>query len=553
MSSQIGNTFHFLPVVTAGSNSRRDIELRQSSARSHLAKSMHRRRKTDPKKDKTNDIIENDTESESLAQSIVDKQARRHTGHLPVTQQQLALHIIIPDKVVDQHTKMLLHYCKTSYWPGFELGSASFHIPAFALSYNSLIAQGPALVHALLWQAAVSLNFQRKSTVEDKKSLMHYNQALSHISRDITKPITEIPEQTMYAILSLCGPEISHQDGNGITTRAFNPPLTELSWIHAYGCRALVETHAKALMRLVDLKGGVHNLRTPGFQASFNYLDLVRATQKLVKPHLPICQLYGQIKQDHDRAQFFGHIADFTGESSFGDCSAQIYNLSEIGLSEEIKQVMCDMSIWVRVIEAYHHETLSNPDSSLIAAHRDLIQQRLLGTLPSRYSDERNAMEEQFEELEDNIDTCINELVQTALMIFSLGVTFPITYAAPYHRAAERLKGGMQRRMQQLMDLELHDLLIWLGMLGVLCTEQVADDLRAWFIDILFSVEQDRTRQFTSRDWNRIKEESLDPFLWSSVACDNAAERAWDQIQQRLRARSWDTIAWPCMLGTMCG
>ncbi|KAM0544511.1 hypothetical protein ACHAPJ_011805 [Fusarium lateritium] len=357
----------------------------------------------------------------------------------------------------------------------------------------------------------------------------------------------------MYAILSLCGPEISHQDGNGITTRAFNPPLAELSWIHAYGCRALVETHAKALMRLVDMKGGVHSLRTPGFQASFNYLDLVRATQKLAKPHLPICQLYGQIKQDHDRAQFFGHIADFAGESSFRDCSAQINTLSEFGLSEEINQVMCDMRIWVRVIEAYHHETLSNPDSSLLAAHRDLIQQRLLGTLPSRYNDEEDTTTDQTGELEGGIDTSINKLVQTALMIFSLGVTFPITYAAPYHQAAERLKSGMERCMQQLMNLELHDLLIWLSMLGVLCTEQVADDLRAWYIDILASVEQTRTSNIVSRDWHQIKQESLDPFLWSSVACDNAAELAWDQVQQRLRGGSWDRIAWQCMLGTMCG
>ncbi|KAJ4253771.1 hypothetical protein NW762_010165 [Fusarium torreyae] len=357
----------------------------------------------------------------------------------------------------------------------------------------------------------------------------------------------------MYAMLSLCGPEISHQDGNGITARAFDPPLAELSWIHAYGCRALVETHAKALMRLVDLKGGVHSLRTPGFQASFNYLDLVRATQKLAKPHLPICQLYGQIKQDHDRAQFFGHIADFTGESSLGDCSAQIDKLTEFGLSEEIKQVMCDMRIWVKVIEAYHHETLSNPDSSLLAAHRDLIQQRLLGTLPSRYNDGTNTTIDQTDELESGIDTCINDLVQTALMIFSLGVTFPITYAAPYHQAAERLKGVMEGCMQQLMGLELHDLLIWLSMLGVLCTEQVADDLRAWYIDILTSVEQDRTREFALRDWNQVKQESLDPFLWSSVACDDAAGLAWDEVQQRLRADNWGRMAWPCMLGTICG
>ncbi|KAF5706707.1 hypothetical protein FMUND_11443 [Fusarium mundagurra] len=267
--------FHFLPAITAEPNSRREVELRQSSARSHLAKSMHRRKRAG----KTLPLDQDDIELHGTdkGSTMVEKSTERNDRQLLLTSGQLSI-CVIPDRIVDQHAKMLLHYCTQSFGPGFESGSAAFHIPPFALDYNTLVAQGPALVHACLWQAAVNLTFKRNSQVTDKQSLLHYNQAIAHISKDLTKPVAEIPEQTLYAILNLCGPEMSPNDGNGITKKAFDPPLAELSWIHVFGSRLLIDSHAKALMNLVDLKGGVYNVKYAGFQASFNYMDLVRAT-----------------------------------------------------------------------------------------------------------------------------------------------------------------------------------------------------------------------------------------------------------------------------------
>ncbi|KAF5551429.1 hypothetical protein FNAPI_7441 [Fusarium napiforme] len=217
---------------------------------------------------------------------------------------------------------MLVHYCTQSFWPGFEIGSASFYIPPFALDYNTLVAQGPAL--------------------------------------------------TLYAILSLCGPEKSPDDGNGIIKRAFDPPLAEFSWIYVFGRRLLIDSHAMALMNLVDSKGGIHNVKYAGFQASFNYMDLVRATQKLPKPHLPVSQLYGRVKETHDRVKFFG----------------------------------------------------------------DLIQHHHLATLPGGYTGKKPVQIDASRPPETTADHWVNENIQTALLIFSLGVTCPISYALPYHHAA---------------------------------------------------------------------------------------------------------------------
>ncbi|KAF4440998.1 hypothetical protein FACUT_3027 [Fusarium acutatum] len=543
-------SFHFLPAITAEPNSRREVELRQSSARSHLAKSMHRRKRAGKKLPLDQHYIE--LYGTDKGSTMVERSTDRNDRQLLLTSGQLSM-CVIPDRIVDPHTKMLLHYCTQSFWPGFEIGSAAFHIPPFALDYNTLVAQGPALVHACLWQAAVNLAFKRNSRVTDKQSLLHYNQAIVHISKDITKPVAEIPEQTLYAILSLCGPEMSPDDGNGITKKAFDPPLAELSWIHVFGSRLLIDSHAKALMNLVDLKGGIHNVKYAGFQASFNYMDLVRATQNLVKPHLPVSQLYGRVKETRDRAKFFGYAHDFVNHSPLDESSHIINRLSVLGLSDDIREVVCDMRIWVKVIEAYHHGALTNPDLSLLAAHRDLIQQRLLATLPDGYDGKKPVQIDASSEATP--DHWINEIIQTALLIFSLGVTCPISYAPPYHHAVQRLRAQLVLYKERATHLGLSDLLTWLGMLGLLCTEQVGSGLGEWFVGFLNMIEQKRRVSGDARGWDTVKKESLEPIMWSSVACDTAAERAWHDVQELADETSWNwgRTAWSTMLGTICG
>ncbi|KAF4945634.1 hypothetical protein FGADI_11756 [Fusarium gaditjirri] len=546
------DSFYFLPAITAEPNSRREVELRQSSARSHLAKSMHRRKRIGKKLPPGPEDVEVHTTDEGM--KAVERTTKRNDRQLLLPSGQLGM-CVIPDRIVDPHTKMLLHYCTQSFWPGFEIGSAAFHIPPFALDYNTLVAQGPALVHACLWQAAVNLAFKRNSRVTDKESLLHYNQAIAHISKDITKPVSEITEQTLYAILSLCGPEMSPDDGNGITKKAFDPPLAELSWIHVFGSRLLIDSHAKALMKLVDLKGGIHNVKYAGFQASFNYMDLVRATQKLVKPHLPVSQLYGRVKETHDRNKFFGYASDFTEHSPSGESSAILDRLSVLGLAKDVREVIFDMRIWTKVIEAYHNSTLKNPDLSLLAAHRDLIQQRLLATLPEGYDVQKPVQIDASGSSETTPDHWINEIIQTALLIFSLGVTYPISYAPPYHHAAQRLQAQLILCEEPATSLGLSDLLIWLGMLGLLCGEQVGSGLREWFVEFLSTLERKRKITGETRHWELVKKESLEPMLWSFVACDTAAEMAWHDVQKVEDDTSWNwgRTTWSTMLGTICG
>ncbi|KAM0244225.1 hypothetical protein ACHAP5_006438 [Fusarium lateritium] len=543
----------FLPAVTANTTSRREIELQQSSARSHLAKSLHQRKRVSAKHIPCDVNDDATTKSLSKSRSVTKNADMRNTSQ-HATSAKYSLRAM-PEIIVDSHTKMLLYYCTQLFWPGLEMGSAAFHFPPFAVGYNALVSQGPALVHAVLWQAAVSQAIRRKSRVTDKSSLWHYNQAINHISQDISKPVSQITEQTMYAILSLTGSEMSPEDENTITKRAFNPPLAKLSWIHVFGSRLHVDIHAKALMRLVDLKGGIHNLKVAGFQASYNYMDLTRATQRLIKPHLPVSRIYSRVINTHDRAKFFGYAAYFAHEADPGDPSGLTHIMSGLDLSDELSEVMYDMRTWVKIIEAHHCGSLYASDPSLLAAHRDLIQQRLLATLPEEHNGEAIIMAEENEDGHDKVNPWIHELVQTALLVFSLGVTFPITYAPPYHRLAKRLQDQIEHYGAHAIELGLSDLLIWLGLLGLLCAEQVGDERREWYIQHLITTEEKRTSTPKSRAWETVTQESLEPFLWSAVSCDSEVKAAWGEVQEQMRKRSgsWETMAWPNMLGTLCG
>ncbi|KAF4998707.1 hypothetical protein FGRMN_3033 [Fusarium graminum] len=548
-----GTALHFLPVTTITLSSRREIELRQSSARSHLARSWHKRKRASSNSvpdNKDGDLIEDMSSRNQWITKSSDKESAGNyliAGRLNIR--------AMPDIIVDSHTKMLLLYCTQFFWPGFELGSAAFHFPSFAVDYNALISQGPALVHAVLWQAAVSQAIRRKSRVTDKASLWHYSQAINCISKEILRPIDKIPEQTMYAILSLTGSELSPDEEDIISKRAFDPPLAELSWIHVFGSRLHIDAHAKALMKLVDLKGGIHSLKVAGFQASYNYMDLTRATQKLIKPYLPVSHIYDRVKETHHRGSYFGYSAYFPLMRSSGNLAENIESLSGHGLSKDTMEITCDLRVWVKIIEAYHRGDLSTVDHSLLAGHRDLIQQRLLRTLPNELPIETVLMTEEMEGVRVKSSTWINDLVQTALLIFSLGVTFPITYAPPYHRLALRLQEQIEQYNKSALELKLHDLLIWVGLLGVLCAEQVNNNRREWFIQHLIMIEQRHPAALGAREWGAIKQESLESFLWSPISCDGAAKTAWVEVRKRIqhRSESWEITAWPNMLGTLCG
>ncbi|RMJ15038.1 hypothetical protein CDV36_005286 [Fusarium kuroshium] len=464
-SSSEDSIIHFLPVVTIRSNnSRRDVELLRSSARSHLARTMHRQNKFKTGKGK--------------AKEDPDKKLDRPTlkeGEDIVNQRKLVRYYQVPDKMVDDHTKMLLHYCRTCFWPGFGMGAATFHIPPFAFSYSNLVAQGPTLYHALLWQAAVNLNFNRCSRVTDIGSIKHYQKALGHISREVEKPIAEIGETTLYAILSLVGPEFGITQQNRKASMAFDPPLSKLAWIHAFSRHPLTEMHADALYQLVDLKGGLDKLPTPGFRADLNTMDLIRSSQKLKRPHFPVSNTFDSIMGEHSRELYFGHSCDFEADASNEGSQAEIDRLTRFGLPEEMREVMLDMRVWASILEKYQRQQLSNPDLSLIGSHRDLIQHRLLSTLPEHEKFGSTMAIEWIEDAEASSQINLGELVQTGLLIFSIGVTFPITYDHAFQVTGQHLKHQLQREAHLLMGLGLHDLVLWLGMLVAMCAEQVGD------------------------------------------------------------------------------
>lgn len=528
-SSSEDSSIHFLPVVTIRSNSRRDVELSRSSARSHLARTMHRQNKFKAGKARAKAAEDPDM--------ALDRPTLKE-GEDIVNQRKLVRYYQVPDKMVDDHTKMLLHYCRTCFWPGFGMGTATFHIPPFAFSYSSLVAQGPSLYHAVLWQAAVNLNFNRCSRVTDIGSIKHYQKALGHVSREVLKPISEIGETTLYAILSLVGPEFGINQQNRGASMAFDPPLSKLAWIHAFSRHPLTEMHADALYQLVDMKGGIDKLPTPGFRADLNTMDLIRSSQKLKRPHFPVSDVFDSIKGEHSRELFFGHSCDFQAAASDEHSLAEIDHLSQLGLPQEMLDVMIDMRVWAGILEKYQSRQLSNPDLSLIGSHRDLIQHRLLSTLPEYDKFGSETAIEWIEDVVAGSQINLGDIVQTGLLIFSIGVTFPITFNHAFQVTGQRLKHQLQREAHLLVGLGLHDLVLWLGMLVAMCAEQVGDnDLGTWCTGFLCHVERVRCRGplvggFNApRSWHEVRDHSLAPFLWSSVACDVAGESIWGQVQ----------------------
>ena len=312
------------------------------------------------------------------------------------------------------------------------------------------------------------------------------------------------------------------------------------------------DNHTGALYRVVDLRGGIDTLSIGGFAADMNYMDLIRSTQKLCRPHFRLAKILNSVIKDHFRHKYFGHAGDFVLDTPEpmrrGEGARGIDMLADHGLAEEFEEMMRNLRIWVRVLAKYQNQTIIRPDLSIMASHRDLLQHRLLSTIsPHGFLDFHRINEVNETPSMDQAGD-IKRLVQLALIIFSLGVYFPVTYPRPYKVLMTELKAQITQDREALLRLGLHHFLIWLCMLGSLCAATVLeDDAKDWFIDILCQAEAALAgtsgglgmpptihARIVVRPWAQVKEGSLVPFVWWDEACDAGGQIIWEEVRKKM-------------------
>lgn len=338
---------------------------------------------------------------------------------------------------------------------------------------------------------------------------------------------------------------------------AFQPRLRDLQWLNAYSRGLNPNGHLAALYRLLEMRGGVESLTLPGFAASMNYLDILRSTHTLCQPFFLLSKLLHDLSKGCPREDYFGHVDGFEGRH-FADLdesqSNMISRLRLNGLPEDIVEFLRDLQVWVKVLEAYTDGTIPVPKLGLLAANRNLIQYRLLSTISADENIDTESVSH-MHQLEDKEGPNIDRLVQLGLLIFSIGVTFPLMNPRLYRTLASRLKAQMEHDLSELCNLGMRSIAIWLCMLGCLAAMQVQDsEMRSWFLEAVCQVEQSHVleKSFAStslangtnfndseltrvQSWQHMREVRPRSLLWYDEACESMAKTVWEEVQRRVQ------------------
>jgi hypothetical protein len=443
---------------------------------------------------------------------------------------------LLHDNFTDPLVRQLFHHSSTVFWPGFDPGLQSFSIARF---WIPAALQEPALFHAFMWAATLHRNIRGRTLIRHPGLLKHHYAAVQHLTGEFAKGITEVRDTLLLSILALQTHEIKETDVFKATDEGFQPSFADLQWLDVYSRRPYIETHGNALERFTDLRGGPECLELPGLDALMQYTDIIAASVKLRPPHFRPLSYLDAMGKNEPRWWYFGH--DIYMED---DVTPPLRYLVALGLEDPLLDVILDMRIFTILIDAYCEKTVETPNLSRLALHRNLIHRRLLSTLPSE--------PESDELLGSNLN--ITALTRTVVMVFALGVTFPIAYKKPLATLVDRLQQHIVLHHSELLKLGLSDFLTWALIIGGIASAEctAASTVQLWYVQQLVGVEVLRQKLSWQsqqpepfRPWAEIQRVCCQ-FLWQGRACDHGGLLLWQRVleaaaddQRRIR-KPWD-------------
>ncbi len=541
------NSFFFLPPKTSQRKSRQEIELSHSAAKSHIARGIHHRRRggTQPK------AVSNGSRETSKSET---RSKKRTASRIPVNSGSSIILATSPTwycpnawpvsapELASPRTVVLLHHCTTVFWPEYDAqGRSKLHPPPFMICWSALIEPGPVVFHASMWKAALSLSNKTKLPLSDTESFQHHRAALRCIRQALNQPPCLIRDEILFSIAILASPDEpdAAQEAESIGP-AFRYPFPDLLWL--LKGKQPNTSHAQALYHLVDLKGGIDCITLPGLAPSINHLDVIRSTHNLSRPRFPLNQNFRHLSKNCNRHNCFGIVQDPQTLAPF-DAADGVFQHS---ISNDLHEVLQDVRAWLKVLEIYCEGSLPSHTLALISIHRIIIQHKLLSTI-AEGEDITSSLSLTAGNMGDVKRTSetpnMDRLLQLALLIFALGVTFPVLSDRPFAVLASTLKVQVEHDLPALRQEWLRLFGIWVCVLGGMAALQIQDaGLRIWFVDAIYHIGtmEDESTSDSSQgsgfcmvfcSWAEMKAHISRTFVWYDDACEDGAQVLWDEVQ----------------------
>ncbi|PKY00527.1 hypothetical protein P168DRAFT_275828 [Aspergillus campestris IBT 28561] len=399
-------------------------------------------------------------------------------------------------------------------WPGLTPGNGVSAVRSwFPLSlseptlfttflYGSLSHQRVQWINRWIPEAAFSPRDQQ---------LLHFceMESIKLIQHDISQPDRAVQDAVILSVMCMAHNNADINDARRHRRTPFTPPMQRLQWLDIYGSLPPNLIHTRGLAQLVQIRGGLKNIRLPGLAPILSFSDIMTSTTFLVPPAWEFIALREE-HQDVSLHELVGYNTDIA-EQQFG-------SLRAIGGTTQMIDIFCAMKTYMNHVDVHLRHQLSTDDTSLLADRRNLIQYHTLH-IPTATQLGGSAYDPPF---------VLYETCRMTALIYSAGVVFPMpAQSNPMCQLAASVRNLLVAAPgpEIWSHPQARVILMWALTLGGIATQGRPE--RPWYVSML--------RQTTADNhidtWEALRKILL-LMLWHDPSCEVPGRRLWAEVEE---------------------
>ena len=329
-------------------------------------------------------------------------------------------------------------------------------------------------------------------------------QAVQYINNRLGDPQTACDDATILAVLLLA----YNGNVNATKEQAAGPtqgPLKSLQLLDLYGGMINTETtHEQGLGRMIELRGGVSQMKMPGLAQMLSYAETIHASRRLSKPRLPFQPTFND---DHDTL-----LRSLRRKDRRLQSLGKGFNVLGILLpntdTQAIQFAFQRLALYTLAVEDYITGSPFGQSLVVLADQRNMCQHSLLSLVPKPGDDSEHEL----------VHAC-----RSAATVYSLLCVYPIS-AASFSELALAIKKTLSARAFEKIRREAPELVVWIVVMGAIAA--IGSEHRVWFVAVL-----DRClSRLKIGSWDDLKE-LLEKFLWLSATNDADGYDLWLEVE----------------------
>nr|OQO20603.1 hypothetical protein B0A51_14327 [Rachicladosporium sp. CCFEE 5018] len=366
----------------------------------------------------------------------------------------------------------------------------------------------PLIFHASHWCAAVHRDLLGNSTkwTEEYGVLVHKQKAVRLLRISMESFQTDDVDWIIYAIISLSRADLQLTKEGTDKISAFQPHFPFAHWTNLYGRTRLAEAHRVAISQLVNIKGGLSRIKTPGLAARLALIDLTAASTA------GECPRFGRYWQ-HDLSDL-GMFWALTNPDPILEGHGFI--LAAHGrMPSEALTLFKNLSVVDKLLSRHGSQWGQSDEVSALIQVRNKLHYDLL-CMP--------AWDNLPEEEKSLTHSAIYDISRITCTIYSNAVLLGLPPHTGWH---EQLTSRL-RLLRSLFMLdsaidEAWPLLVWSAMVAGMAAYRSPH--RQFFEHYL----RDQLSLRQELDW-RVVRNHVKTFIWSDLACEHGAAVLWDRV-----------------------